>query len=202
MPPEGSSQTTVNPPPRILESRTQYQPCHIRVPDLDARVAAIRVNGKFYSLLKLVKERQQALEIANRLANKGEEAVITATIKGDAIWVLEREAYLDLPAQTDLAPTAQATGIKTSSATAKVLESRNKYRPCHIRVPDLEHRLSAIAVEGQYYSFFKVVKDRAQALEVAARLSRRGDQTVITSSVKGDVVWVLEPDAELDFRHL
>ncbi|HEY9805354.1 MAG TPA: hypothetical protein V6D04_02205, partial [Candidatus Obscuribacterales bacterium] len=67
-----------------------------------------------------------------------------------------------------------------------------------IRVPDLDHRLSAIAVEGQYYSFFRVVKDRSQALEVANRLARRGDQATITSTAKGEVVWVLEPEAELD----
>ncbi len=198
MPSEGSSQTTVNPPPRILESRTQYQPCHIRVPDLDDRIVAIRVDGKYFSLMKLVKERQQALEIANRLANKGEETIITATVKGDAIWVLERDAYLDLPAQ----PVATPSTPRPSGGAAKILESRSQYRPCHIRVPDLDHRLSAIAVEGQYYSFFKVVKDRAQALEVAARLARRGDQTTITSTVKGEVVWVLEPEAELDSQNL
>ena len=197
MPSEGSSQTTVNPPPRILESRTQYQPCHIRVPDLDDRIVAIRVDGKYFSLMKLVKDRQQALEIANRLANKGEETIITATVKGDAIWVLERDAYLDLPAQS-----ASATTQPKSLGAAKILESRSRYRPCHIRVPDLDHRLSAIAVEGQYYSFFKVVKDRVQALEVAARLARRGDQTAITSTVKGEVVWVLEPEAELDTHNL
>nr|WP_290228232.1 hypothetical protein [Trichocoleus desertorum] len=197
MPSEGSPQTTVNPPPRILQSRTQYQPCHIRVPDLDDRIVAIRVDGKYYSLMKLVKERQQALEIANRLSNKGEETIITATVKGDAIWVLERDAYLDLPAQP-----ASATTQPKSLGAAKILESRSQYRPCHIRVPDLDHRLSAIAVEGQYYSFFKVVKDRAQALEVAARLARRGDQTAITSTVKGEVVWVLEPEAELDSQNL
>jgi hypothetical protein len=199
MPAEGSSQTTVNPPPRILESRTQYQPCHIRVPDLDDRIVAIRVDGKYYSLLKLVRERQQALEIANRLSNKGEETIITATVKGDAIWVLERDAYLDLPVQP---VSAIPNSLHPSVGAAKILESRSQYRPCHIRVPDLDHRLSAIAVEGQYYSFFKVVKDRAQALEVSARLARRGDQTTITSTVKGDVVWVLEPEAELDTHNL
>jgi len=158
---------------------------------------AIRVDGKYFSLMKLVKDRQQALEIANRLANRGEETIITATVKGDAIWVLERDAYLDLPTQ----PASANTQTKSLGA-AKILESRSQYRPCHIRVPDLDHRLSAIAVEGQYYSFFKVVKDRAQALEVAARLARRGDQTTITSTVKGEVVWVLEPEAELDTHNL
>lgn len=193
----------MNPPPRILESRTQYQPCHIRVPDLDDRIVAIRVDGKFYSLLKLVKERQQALEIANRLANKGEAVLITSTVKGDAIWVLEPEAYLDLPspngsAANGLAATSPFIPPPPNSGAIKVLESRGQYNPCHIRVPDLDHRLAAIAVEGQYYSFFKVVKDRSQALEVAARLARRGDQTTITSTVKGEVVWVLEPEATLD----
>ena len=188
----------MNPPPRILESRTQYQPCHIRVPDLDERIVAIRVDGKFYSLLKLVKDRQQALEIGNRLAHKGEVVMITGTVKGDAIWVLEPEAYLDLAAPNALGTPLQSQAQPTSAGTTKILESRSQYHPCHIRVPDLDHRLSAIAVEGQYYSFFRVVKDRSQALEVANRLARRGDQATITSTAKGEVVWVLEPEAELD----
>lgn len=188
----------MNPPPRILESRTQYQPCHIRVPDLDDRIVAIRVDSQFYSLLKLVKERQQAVEIANRLASRGEAVIITATVKGDAIWVLEPEAYLDLPTSTPLAAPTQASAPSNRAGATKILESRSQYSPCHIRVPDLDHRLAAIAVEGQYYSFFKIVKDRSQALEVAARLARRGDQTTITSTTKGEVVWVLEPEATLD----
>lgn len=187
----------MNPPspsPRILESRTQYQPCHVRVPDLDERLVAIQVDGSFYSLMKLVKDRPQALEIAMRLAHRGEAAIITVTPKGDAVWVLERDAILDTPA------TATASGSRSnqSLATAPVLDSRSQYRSCHIRVPDLDHRLPAILFEDEFYSLFKVVKNRQQAQDIAVKLGRRGDRTVITTTAKGEVVWVLEPEATLD----
>ena len=180
---------------RILESRTQYRPCHVRVPDLNQRLTAIYVDGSYYSLLKLVKDRQQALEITSRLAYRGEAAIITATAKGDAIWVLERDAYPDTTTPQS-PPQPAVSPASASSPMAQVLESRTQYRPCHIRVPDLEHRLPAISFEGQYYSLFKVVKNRQQAQDIAAKLARRGDRTIITSTAKGEVVWVLEPEAE------
>ncbi len=77
----------------------------------------------------------------------------------------------------------------------KILESRSQYRSCHIQVPDESDRLAAIQVGDQYYSFFKVVKERQKTLQVAARLVYRGDEVVITHVSKGDVIWVLEPDA-------
>lgn len=178
--------------PKILESRDQYQPCHIRVPDLDQRLAAIRVNGKYYSLLKLVKSRQEALDITMRLSHRGDATIITATKKGDAIWVLEREAY------PETLPQPPSPSQPSNAATTRILESRSEYQPCHIRVPDLEHRLPAISVDGKYYSLFRVVKDRKQALEITARLARRKDESVITKTARGDVIWVLEPEAQLE----
>ncbi len=77
----------------------------------------------------------------------------------------------------------------------KILESRSQYRSCHIQVPNESGRLAAIQVGDQYYSFFKVVKERQKTLQVAARLVYRGDEVVITHVSKGDVIWVLEPDA-------
>ncbi|NJN58252.1 MAG: hypothetical protein HC879_12515 [Leptolyngbyaceae cyanobacterium SL_5_9] len=75
-----------------------------------------------------------------------------------------------------------------------ILTSRSQYRPCHIRVPDLEKPLAAIAFNGNYYSLFKVVEDVQQAKQIIVRLSHRGDSTVITKSLKGYGLWVLEPE--------
>jgi len=77
----------------------------------------------------------------------------------------------------------------------KILESRNQYRSCHIQVPNESDCLAAIQVGDQYYSFFKVIKERQKTLQVAARLVYGGDEVVITHVSKGDVVWILEPDA-------
>ncbi|NJL36238.1 MAG: hypothetical protein HC899_05375 [Leptolyngbyaceae cyanobacterium SM1_4_3] len=75
-----------------------------------------------------------------------------------------------------------------------ILTSRSQYRPCHIRVPDLEKPLAAIAFNGNYYSLFKVVEDVQQAKQIIVRLSHRGDSTIITKSLKGYGLWVLEPE--------
>ncbi len=77
----------------------------------------------------------------------------------------------------------------------KILESRSQYRSCHIQVPDEIDRLAAIQVGDQYYSFFKVIKERQKTLQVAARLVYKGDEVVITLVSKGDVIWILEPGA-------
>ncbi|MBD2070987.1 hypothetical protein H6F93_26300 [Leptolyngbya sp. FACHB-671] len=79
-----------------------------------------------------------------------------------------------------------------------ILTSRSQYRPCHIRVPDLDKPLAAIAFNGNYYSLFKVVEDVKQAKQLIIRLSHRGDATVITKSVKGYGLWVLEPEGYVD----
>ena len=42
----------------------------------------------------------------------------------------------------------------------KLLESRSQSRSCHIQVLNESDRLAAIQVGDQYYSFFKVVKER------------------------------------------
>lgn len=79
---------------KILASRTQYQPCHIKVPDLDKRLAAISFDGKYYSLFKSVDDGQQAVQLVRRLNYRGDAAVITKTAKGYGIWILEPDAQL------------------------------------------------------------------------------------------------------------
>lgn len=80
----------------------------------------------------------------------------------------------------------------------KILESRDQYRACHIRVPDSEERMAAIVLGDQYYSFFRLVKDSQKALQIAAKLVYRGDEVAITRTIKGDVIWIYETDAQED----
>lgn len=78
----------------------------------------------------------------------------------------------------------------------KILESRDQYRTCHVRVPDSEKWLAAIVLNDRYYSFFKLVKDSQKALQIAAKLVYRGDEVAITRTIKGDAVWIYEPEAK------
>ncbi|MCU0547661.1 MAG: hypothetical protein MUE44_36800 [Oscillatoriaceae cyanobacterium Prado104] len=84
-------------PTKILEFRSQYQSCRIRVPDLDRPMAAILVDREYYSFFKAVKEASKVLAIAAKLGNSGDGTAITKTASGYAIWVKEPEAYAVKP---------------------------------------------------------------------------------------------------------
>lgn len=79
----------------------------------------------------------------------------------------------------------------------KILESRNQFRSCHIQVPDSDEKMAAIALDDRFYSFFRLVPDRTKALQIAAKLVYRGDEVAITQTVKGDVIWIFEPEASV-----
>lgn len=98
MPSPTRAQSPINhsdPTPKILESRAQYHACHICLPEEEYRVAAVLVDGEYYSLAKVVQDRPRSLEIAKRLLAAGTKAVITKLAKGYAIWRFEPEAYTE-----------------------------------------------------------------------------------------------------------
>lgn len=51
-------------PNKILELRSQYQSCLIRVPDLELPVAAILIDREYYSFFKAFEEPSKVLAIA------------------------------------------------------------------------------------------------------------------------------------------
>jgi hypothetical protein len=150
-------------------------------------MAAIIVEQKYYSLIKVSKDTHKTLTICSRLMQRGGEVVITKIPKGNAIWRYEPDAVVELNA-------SPGSGIP-HTPICKILDSSSQYQPCLIRVPDLDDRLQAIQVGGKYYGLFKTVETRQQALEIASRLGRRGDDSIITRDSQGESVWVWEPDA-------
>lgn len=86
------AQPTTLPTRAALISHDRYQRCQIRVSDLDDRLEAIQVDGKYYGLFKVVETSQQALELAMKLERRGDIVVITQTPQGETIWVLEPDA--------------------------------------------------------------------------------------------------------------
>jgi hypothetical protein len=76
-----------------------------------------------------------------------------------------------------------------------ILTSREQYQTCRIYITDASECLLAILFEGQYYRFVKVATDREQALNIAARLDKRGEHTIITSTDGRHAVWELALDA-------
>jgi hypothetical protein len=70
-------------------------------------------------------------------------------------------------------------------------------QPCQIQVPDVSQPLEALAYRNRYYSVFKQDTDAAKLLEIAAKLARRGDDTLIT--ITGGVyrLGLLEPNGRI-----
>lgn len=78
-----------------------------------------------------------------------------------------------------------------------ILESRTLYRSCHIVLTETGERMPAITYGNQFYSFFRSERDRARALELAAKLRQRDHLPLLTQTPKGFAIWIFEPDALL-----
>lgn len=78
---------------RILSAPTQYRFCQIRVPDLDQNLSAVEFENRYYSLFRLVEDLEQALPIADKLSDRGDQTVITKTQSGYSLWILEVDAW-------------------------------------------------------------------------------------------------------------
>ncbi|MFQ3615342.1 MAG: hypothetical protein SNJ57_00595 [Cyanobacteriota bacterium] len=94
-------------------------------------------------------------------------------------------------------PSALPNGSPSRVPPVKILEFRTDYRSCHIVLPDSNERTAAIALDGEYYSFFRVEKSEARAQSICAKLTQRGHRPVITRVPKGFAVWTLEPNAQI-----
>jgi hypothetical protein len=79
-----------------------------------------------------------------------------------------------------------------------ILDSREQYQTCRIRVPHLKSRLFAVLVQGKYYGLFRSGVAQERALEIAVKLGHRGDEPIITQTGKGYAVWVWQPKAIVD----
>ncbi|MBC6479821.1 MAG: hypothetical protein GDA56_20610 [Hormoscilla sp. GM7CHS1pb] len=180
-----------NPNYLILKSPSEYSHCQIWVPDLTDPLAGINVGDKYYSLLKVVLSQQKAVELAEKLAKRGDNVLLTPIPKGYAIWVWEAKAYLK-----SVQKLSEPASPPTSKANSPILD-RSQYKPCKIRVPDVKKRLAAIEVSGKYYSFLRNFPSRDKALKIARQLSSEGDKVLLTQTRKGYLLWVFEPDAYL-----
>jgi hypothetical protein len=171
---------------KILASRNQYSPCHIQVPDSQERLAAIAVDTRYYSFFKLVSDRAKTLQIAAKLVYRGDDVAITQTPKGDVIWIYEAEAQ-----------TGGSVAVKKQSDSGlwRILDSEQEYQTCQIRVPDMAKPLAAICVDRQYYSFMRIVRNEAQAIDLVERLAKKGNAAMITVGGRSYAIWVLESDA-------
>lgn len=171
----------------MLTQQMEYERCHLSLPDEDTPIAGISFKGNYYSFFKVVTTLERANQLVDRLVSRGSRAVVTRIPKGFCIWVHEA--------------TAKVRSRKTKTVSTKppqsirILKSDRDYRPCQILVPDLDKPLTGIAYNEQFHSLLRIVRDEAQAIELAQKLERKGNSTIITVSTYGYSVWVFEPEA-------
>lgn len=160
---------------KLLMARRQYKTCHIRVPDLEQHLSAIQTGQEFYSFYRVFPEPQKLLTVIAKLGNRGDRMAITQTAKGYTLWVLEPDAQ-------PVRGAAAAPGLLGENpAQAKFLPTQALYYPCMIQVPPDRNYL-ALAIEGQFYRFFKLEKDFDRAMNVGGRLSRQGSEILIATA--------------------
>lgn len=81
---------------KILESRTLYQRCRIKVPHLERRLLAILFEGHYYSFFRAETTKEKVLEIIAKLSHRVQKTVITKTEKGYFIWAWEPEVKYEV----------------------------------------------------------------------------------------------------------
>ena len=97
-----------------------------------------------------------------------------------------------------LVPSAMPTLAMPIPVSHRVLRDRNEYHRCHVLLMDEENPTAAIEVDGNYYSFFRVVNEPDRANQLIDRLTRKSNsQVMVTEIPKGYALWVHEPDARL-----
>lgn len=101
--------------------------------------------------------------------------------------------YIEQPVLTSTSLNTLSANSDNSLQPVKLLAQRDDYTTCHIHVPEDEHRLPAIALDGNFYSFFRTLDDAAKTLSILLKLSAKGDQVVMTPTRRGYAIWVYEP---------
>jgi hypothetical protein len=77
----------------------------------------------------------------------------------------------------------------------KLFLTKGEYQTCHIVLGDTQEKIAAIAVNEQFYSFFRTVKDRDKALDLLGKLYDSGNDAIITQAAQAYAIWVLEKEA-------
>lgn len=70
---------------------------------------------------------------------------------------------------------------------------------CRIKVSDSEQTEFALMWNGDYYRFFRVRQTQDQALSIARKLARQGEQVVVSHLEHGYAVWVRASEAAAEF---
>ncbi|MBX2866119.1 MAG: hypothetical protein KTR27_21415 [Leptolyngbyaceae cyanobacterium MAG.088] len=177
---------------KLLTYKGQYSKCHIKVPDLETKLPAIKIGKQLYSLFRRFEDADAAMKAFQKLVQtKDDELALTKQSNNRYImWALENDAHiLKGPRQT------QRPWPTHGPATCFILGDAQQYHQCYITVPDLAKPTIAVQYNQKFYSVYQPELSTAEALDLAAQLTWRGNDSAIVSTSKGYAVCVWEPEA-------
>ena len=178
---------------KLLFFKQQYSSCHIRLADVDKPLAAVRAEGQYYSFFRAFEDAQKMLKAALKLGKLGDEAAVTRTKLGYVLWVHEPDAVMTVSNRFRVGSVKPTL----SPVTCLILKDQNSYRSCYIQMPDLPEKFEAIHYNGNYYSLFRQGENLDKLLEIAAKLTKRGDNLAIAPAQAGHAICIWEPSAML-----
>ncbi|MEL6128990.1 MAG: hypothetical protein AAFR24_03710 [Cyanobacteria bacterium J06627_3] len=176
---------------KLLTYKGQYSTCHIKVPDVETKLTAVKIDGRYYSLFRRFADAASAMKALNKLAQNGDELALTKQDNGSyIIWALESEA------QEFKGPRQPGRRWPTRGpATCLMLGDAQQYQQCYVQVPDLALPMVAIHHDNRFYSVYQPGLEAINALELATQLTGRGNDSAIASTTKGFAVCLWEPEA-------
>jgi proteasome lid subunit RPN8/RPN11 len=176
---------------KLLTYKGQYSKCHIKVPDVDTKLPAVKIGSQLYSLFRRFENADAAMKVFNKLAKKGDELALTKqTHNGYVMWALELDAQVFKgPRQ------AERQWPTYGPANCLMLGDAKQYHQCYVNVPDLAEPMIAIQYDERFYSVYKPGLSAIESLDLAAQLTWRGHDSAITSTTKGYAVCLWEPEA-------
>jgi hypothetical protein len=177
---------------KLLSYRGQYSTCQLQVPDVDAKLAGIEVDKRFFSFFRRFEKAETVMEVAAKLAQRGDDIALTQSSQGYMVWVYEPDAR-EVGSQND--KNNQMHLPTYGPAPCFLICDTNHYRPCYIKVPDLPKPLVAVYYARRFYSVYRRGLKPEEALEVATKLVGRGDEVAIAPAKQGYAICVWEPEA-------
>jgi hypothetical protein len=178
---------------KFLLERQLYQSCHMLSPDVDHRLPAIYVDNQFYSFFKVLPDPQKVLDVIVRLGKRDDKVAVTLTKRGFAVWAHEPGGRYAPPSQNPGRAMQPVFGPKA----CLVVTEADAYNICQVQVPDMAEPLQAISYRDRYYSIFKQEPEARKLVEMAAKLTQRGDDILITLGSSAYILALLEPNGKL-----
>ncbi|MGD1853325.1 MAG: hypothetical protein ACFB2W_03660 [Leptolyngbyaceae cyanobacterium] len=176
---------------KLLTYKGQYSPCHIKFPDVDTILPAIKLDDLYYSLFRRFDSAEAAMKALGKLAQQGDQLALTQ--KGDSyvMWALEPDAQV-------LERTKNSIEWPTCGpALCLILGDAKQYHQCYVQTPDVIQPMVAVHHGDDFYSVYQSGLDALASLELAAKFTRRGNRSAIASTAKGYAVCLWEPEASL-----